>query len=316
MQHDFISAHDIAEPNIYNKLPVTINAQIDILTTRGMLITNIPLARKFLQENYFHRFISYSVVFFESKTINNSKKYIPGTTFEQVLDVYNFDSFLRELILHSIEKIEISIKTRFVELSHKYGAHFYLNHKHFKDHKLLNDSIERIQYQLKMNHELLVDSYCYHYNDPLMPPVWSAMEMVSIGQLGKWILNLKRVEDRQAVAEHYKLHYTVLQAVVDNLTLIRNNAAHHARIWNQHYEFIECVDAGHHELICDVLSRSNGKIYGVLALILHILTVLDDAHIFLDKLSSMIQKYDINVNEMGFPANWQNNFLNIIKYAK
>lgn len=302
------------ESFIYSKLPASVEEQISILKSRGMIINNEKLARKFLSENYFHRFISYSVHFFESISNNNSKYYKKNIHFEDVIRVYEFDSKLRLLILEAIEKIEISIKTQFIHLSWKYGAHFYLNHKLFKDHKLLNDSIERLQYQIRASNDLLMNDYFAKYHDPEMPPVWVAMELISIGQLAKWFANLKSSDDKREIANRYKLHYTVLQSVVDNLTQIRNYAAHHARIWNHHYNFIECVVEGHNTIIGDALCSDDSRIYSVLILITYILHFIGNDRDFVSKLVNNIHLYQIDVNDMGFPNNWCQNFDDILNF--
>lgn len=299
---------------IYSKLPASVEEQILILKSRGMLINNERLAKIFLSENYFHRFLSYSVPFFESISNNNSKCYKKNVYFEDVVRVYEFDSKLRLLVLEAIEKIEISIKTQFIHLSWKYGAHFYLNHKLFKDHKLLNDSIERLQYQIRSSNDLLMNDYFAKYHDPEMPPVWVAMELISIGQLAKWLINLKNSDDKHEISKRYKLHYTVLQSVVDNLTQIRNYAAHHARIWNRHYNFIECVVEGHNTIIGDALCSDDNRIYSVLILITYILHFIGNDKDFVSKLVNNISLYQIDVNDMGFPYNWRHNFDEILNF--
>lgn len=316
MANDIDSRHDsLPEHAIYSKFPATIDEQLSILAARGMIIDDLPSAKLFLSENYFHRFLSYSVPFFRSVSANLSKFYRDGVKFSDVINIYEFDSKLRLLLLDAIEKIEISIKTQFINLSAKYGAHFYLSHKLFRDHKLLNDSIERLQYQMRASNDLLVNEYFAKYDNPNLPPVWVAMELLSIGQMAKWLLNLKRDEDRQTVARHYHLHYSILRAVIDNLTLIRNYSAHHARIWNRHYDFAECVCDSNNELIKDTLCISDGRIYRVLILIAYILRCIGGDKEFVMNLFDIIHKYQIDVKQMGFPDDWQAKFHGILDLA-
>lgn len=307
-----------AHPDLtnYNKIPASINEQLEILKSRNMIIDDSNFARKFLAENYFHRFLSYSVPFFCHVDNGYSKSYRSQTKFSDVVRIYEFDSHLRLLILDAIEKIEISIKTQFIHLSWKYGPHFYLSHKLFKDHKLLNDSIERIEYQMRASNDLLVDEYFSKYDSPSMPPIWVAMDLVSIGQLGKWFINLKRNEDKAEIAQHFQLHYSVLQAVLDNFTLIRNYSAHHARIWNRHYNFAECVLEGHNTVIGNALCSDDNRIYGVLIIIVYILGLIDNGPFFLNKLNEIIERYKIDVTAMGFPNNWRSSFQQVLPHDK
>lgn len=300
--------HDLFEQrNIYLNPPVSVDDQIKILRNRGIVIDDYPFAKDFLEEVYFHRFLSYSVPFFMN---GDSRRYQLGTKFSDVVKVYEFDSQLRQLILGAIEKIEISVRTQFINLSWKYGSHFYLNHKLFRDHRLLNDSIERIQYQIKAGHDLLVSEYYHRYNDPEMPPVWIAVELTSIGQLSKWLLNLKNSADKEAVARRYEIHYSVLQAILDNLTVIRNHSAHHTRIWNRHFSF-ECIVDESHQFLSHALCDGS-RIYSVLLLITYILKTLGVEQPFYNKLVNLIKVYEININVMGFPDDWQINFENVM----
>lgn len=296
-----------SKKNVYANSPSGVNEQIQILQSRGLIIDDYEFAKDFLEEVYFHRFLSYSVPFLVK---GNSHRYQAGTKFSTVVKVYEFDSQLRLLILGAIEKIEISVRTQFINLSWKYGPHFYLSHKLFRDHKLLNDSIERIQYQMKASNDLLVNEYFSNYHDPQMPPVWSAVELVTIGQLSKWLMNLKHEEDKDAVAKRYKIHYSILQAILDNLTLIRNSAAHHTRVWNQHYNFT-CIIDDRHQSISHALCDGN-KIYGVLLLITYILKTLGMEQPFFNRLTELINIYEIDIAEMGFPNTWQQHFDDVI----
>ena len=289
--------------NIYLNQPAGVNEQLQTLQKRGMIIDDYPFAKDFLEEVYFHRFLSYSVPFFD---LGDKYCYKSGTTFQDVVKVYEFDSQLRSMILEAIEKIEISVRTQFINLSWKYGSHFYLNHKLFRDHKLLNDSIERIQYQLKAGHDLLVTDYYHRYQDPDMPPIWIAIELTSIGQLSKWLMNLKNIADKEAVAKRYEIHYSVLQAILDNLTMIRNHSAHHTRIWNRSFK-LECIIDERHLVLSNALCDGS-RIYSVLLLITYILKTLGIEQPFFKKLKNLIDIYGVNISAMGFPETWQNNF--------
>ncbi len=292
----------------YDKLPSSIDEQLNILRRRGMVIDNESMAREFLSEHYFYRFLNYSVPFFATKSANNDKRYVERTKFSDVLRVYNFDSKLRLLILEYIEQIEISVKTQFIHLSWKYGPHFYLNRKLFKDRKIYNDSLERIEYQTRVSSDLLINEYLVRYDSPDIPPIWSAVEMMSIGQFAKWYTNLKSEDDKEEIAKHYKLHHTVLQAILENFTLIRNYSAHYARIWNRHYDFSFCIRDEKYKLIHDLLCEDGDSIYIILLLMTYMLNELEVSDRFVQDLTNMINKYQINVSSMGFASNWQDVF--------
>ena len=302
--------------NNYNKLPSSVNEQLAILQNRGMLIDDEYFARNFLKENYFYRFLNYSVSFFNSLSLHNDKHYRPGTCFTDVAKVYKFDSELRLLILKYIEHIEISAKTQFIHLSWKYGPHFYLNRKLFQNKKLFIDSIEKVDYQVRASKDLLLNEYLIKYSSPDVPPVWAAVELMSIGQFTKWYANLKNNDDKQEIAKHFKLHHTILFAILDNFTLIRNYSAHYARIWNRHYDFSICVRDEKLKIIHELLCSDNNQIYVVLLLMTYMLDTLDLSNEFVQKLTRLINKYKVDTRLMSFTSNWQENFKKIIQVTK
>lgn len=291
--------------NTYNKLPSSIDEQLDILRARGMDIDDEKSARIFLKENYFYRFLNYSVPYFTSLASNNDKSYIEGTKFSDVANVYHFDSKLRILILEYIEQIEISIKTQFIHLAWKYGPHFYLNRKLFKDKKLFNDSLERLEYQTRVSSDLLVSEYLIKYSSPDIPPVWAAVELMSIGQFTKWYLNLKSEEDKESISKHFKLHHSILQAVLENFTLIRNYSAHYARIWNRHYDFKFCVRDDKNRIVHDLMCSENNGIYVILLLMTYLLKPLGKSSEFVSKLTDLINEYMVDTKLMNFTDDWR-----------
>jgi abortive infection bacteriophage resistance protein len=179
---------------------------------------------------------------------------------------------------------------------------------------LLNDSIERIQYQLDASNDLLVNEYFHRYQAPLMPPVWIAIELTSIGQLSKWLVNLRKVEDKEQISSRYHLHYRTLQSILDNLTLIRNYAAHHNRIWNLHYH-LDYVFSEHESAFTAKIAHCD-RIFGILVLICYLLKASRAEHEFFSQLTALLNKYQINTKLMGFPADWNEVFEEVLANGK
>lgn len=293
----------IHDKSSYNRLPVDVDQQLNILQSRGMFISDYASAKKFLEQTYFHRFVSYAVPFLIK---GDRRNYQPHTKFADVVAIYHFDSKLRLLILDAIERIEISLRAQFIGLSWKYGPHFYMEHKFFSDHKLLNESIERVEYQLKSSNDLFVNEYYEHYVAPNLPPIWVAMEVITIGQLNKWIANLKNYDDRQTIASHYKIPHNALQIILDNLTIVRNFAAHHTRIWNRHFNFTGLENSSH--ALINHAFCSDGKIYSLLLSVGFLLKNIYGLNEYISNLEQLISKYRIDTKLMGFPENWQQLF--------
>ncbi|ECT4435767.1 Abi family protein, partial [Salmonella enterica] len=71
--------------------------------------------------------------------------------------------------------------------------------------------------------------------EELQPPIWAVVELMTMGQLSKWFSNIKSRADRQAICRVYGLDEKIMTSFCEHLSLVRNHAAHHARLWNRDF---------------------------------------------------------------------------------
>lgn len=93
-----------------------------------------------------------------------------------------------------------------------HGPHGYLKASLYSDKDKNRERYERHEKakdKLAEDFERSKDTFAEHYRktytSPRLPPVWMAAEVMSLGQLSKWISDLKRSEDRQAIAKFFEL---------------------------------------------------------------------------------------------------------------
>ena len=113
----------------------TLDEQIEILQRKGLVIQNVEETKDILlRENYF--FVSgYRMLFMESMT---NKMFLPGTTFEELYSMFQFDRHIRNIIFKNLLIIENNIKSiTAYNLSKHYGIREeeYLNPKNFTNEK-------------------------------------------------------------------------------------------------------------------------------------------------------------------------------------
>lgn len=77
--------------NNFDKPPFSIDEQIDVLISRGLVIHNNELAKHYLNFISYYRFCAYAMEYENAQSSSLIKSYREGTTFEQVLDCYVFD---------------------------------------------------------------------------------------------------------------------------------------------------------------------------------------------------------------------------------
>lgn len=106
----------------------TLDQQLDILVTRGVNIKDEDResAKDFLLKNNYYRISGYSL------TLRNHDVFYDNVTFQNIVDIYNFDHKLRHILLDYLEVVEVQIKSVFAyEFTKQYGGTGYLDSNNF-----------------------------------------------------------------------------------------------------------------------------------------------------------------------------------------
>jgi len=221
----------------YAKPPLSIKDQIDLLVSRGMEIPDRDRAYRYLSHISYFRLRGYWIPF-ENSDDGKEHHFKPGTSFDSVLELYIFDRKFRLLMLEAIERVEISFRAHFAnELGVIYGSHFYLNNQYSNNSQTHHELIDYLQEEIDRSTELFIEHYKNTYDDPPLPPIWAAAEVMSFGQLSTWLKNLKSRKDRNRLAHPYGIDEVVFQSFMHHLTIVRNITAHHGRLWNRRMVF-------------------------------------------------------------------------------
>lgn len=98
---------------------------------------------------------------------DGSQKFKTPTTFNFILDHYVFDKKLKLLLLHEIERIEISFRAIISNIyALKYGSHWYLDSKFFNDNIRHEHLIKEIKKYCSETSDLFIKNYNLKYTDP------------------------------------------------------------------------------------------------------------------------------------------------------
>ena len=217
----------------YEKPPLGIVDQIQLLSKRGMEIPNPQRAIRYLSHISYFRLRGYWIPF-EKKDKCHDHRFIDGTTFDDVLNLYIFDRKFRLLMLEVIERVEISFRAHFAnELGVAYGSHFYLDTKYAYNIDLHERLLTTLASEIHRSTELFIEHYNKTYDNPALPPIWASAEVMSFGQLSLWYKNLMLRQDKNLIAKPYGIDESILRSFMHHLTFIRNITAHHGRLWNR-----------------------------------------------------------------------------------
>jgi abortive infection bacteriophage resistance protein len=79
-----------------SKPAFTYRQQLDLLKSRGLIVPDDSSALQILEHHNYYRLSAYR---FSFTVPGNPDQFIPGTTFNQIWDLYQFDRSLRQLVM-------------------------------------------------------------------------------------------------------------------------------------------------------------------------------------------------------------------------
>ena len=278
----------------YNKKALAFKEQIKLLKNRGLIIENEEEAISFLSKVNYYRFSGYSYLF-RSK----EDKFLPDTTFDTIVSLYEFDRNLRLLVLDGIERIEIHIRTLVAyRLGHSLGAFGYCDSSHFKKKKEHKEWLEKADEEKERSSEVFVKHYNQKYKNEEHLPIWMVVEIISFGSLSRLYSSLKS-NDRRKISENFKLHHKRLANWLYSLTSVRNISAHHGRIWNR---------GSINPKIDEDWKVKNNHIFSILLIIRYLLKFSMSGDNWKEKCNHLIEPISQREDwskAMGLPENWK-----------
>lgn len=212
----------------YTKPPLTYAEQASLLQSRGLIISSTEKAERFLQQVNYYRFSAYSIPFQNPRDV-----FIPGTTFEKIVELYRLDEELRNTLMALFSPIEIYLRTHIVyELSHAYGIYSHYASSNFRtefDHEQWVDSLDD---EVQRGKETFLEHFKTRYTGFPRLPIWAVCEIMSMGSLSFLYKGLLPNIQRRICADMEIHHYT-LAKWMHVITYLRNICAHHSRLWNR-----------------------------------------------------------------------------------
>ena len=288
----------------FSKPATTLDQQIDLLIERGMHIPDRDYARHYLTHLNYYRLGAYWLPFEADHATHTFK---PNTHFDDIVSLYVFDRELRLLVMDAIERLEVSIRTQWAyQLAHRHGPHAYLESTIFKNNDVHQRCLAKLKEELNRSKEVFVSHYKNNYTAPALPPIWAAVEVMSLGQLSKWVSSLSKGQDRQAIAKNYGLDEIVLTSFLHHLTIVRNICAHHGRLWNRRFGFQIKLPRKPKQLQQSLNMSHTKYLYNTLAILEYMMNTISPDHHWKARLISLLEKHPIaQPQAMGFPKDWQ-----------
>ena len=212
----------------------TYQQQIDKLEARGLIVRDKAYAESVLRSENYYRLRGYWLTMVKKQGTPPDDVFYPGTTFENIVDVYLFDVDLREIILSATSIIETNLKA-YISYYHaqKYGPIGYMNYEHFED---VNKHIW-MMYELQKDKTARKDELFVQHHKKCKGgifPVWAATELMSFGQVSKFFKNMVREDRNKMSREFYSISSReYIESWIQCAVVARNIAAHGGRFYNR-----------------------------------------------------------------------------------
>lgn len=277
----------------YKKPFLDTDSQVKTLKSRGMLFYDENQAKKSLLNLNYYRLSGYWLPF-----KNSDDTFMDNTYFEDIISVYEFDSQLRKILFRALETIEISAKTKFAYyLSQTFGSHPLLS-VNFQDEDRYIQTYNSLTNELsRPNQHTFIKHYKDNYVEPL-PPIWVCVEVMTFGILSKFVTNIKDIKIKKAIAKCYNLDISTYEPILYHLSILRNEIAHHGRIYNRVSKIIPKIPK---MLNSKINSQSIRHIYNTIVLIDYLLGEIDNKNDFMNEINTLIAAYNIDKTKMGYP---------------
>jgi len=291
----------------FSKPPLSISDQMQLLKSRGMLIPDRNHAEQVLSNISYYRLRAYMMSFQNPADPNHSFK--PGTTFNQIIDLYSFDRELRLLVFDATERIEIALRTQIIyQFSLQHGAWWFEDPSLYINNYIYSRNLAKLDEELDRSQEVFIGHYKSKYTSPQRPPAWMSLEVTSMGLLSKLYRELRISPAKKAVARHFGLgHPKVLESWMQSFSYVRNICAHHSRLFNRVLTVKPTYPTNTANPWLMDTDFHHAKVYGLLSCAVYLLKTIQPDTTIPSRLKDLLIQYpQIRPHQLGMSADWEN----------
>lgn len=216
------------------KRATTIEEQIDLLKSRGMLIPDEQKAKEVLMDIGFYRLGFYAFPFEKTfpRLDHRTHDYKPDTSFPDIVDLYYFDYDLRKILTHYLNRIEVNVRTY---ITYIVSNHYKTVPTWFVDSNVMRSdyiaNFEKDAYKTIKGNPVIKRHHNKYINDRFAP-AWKTVEFMTLGNLCSLFENLKDENLKLSIAQHYGCTLGVFINYMNTIRVIRNSCAHGSCIYN------------------------------------------------------------------------------------
>lgn len=294
----------------YTKPPLTIDEQLGLLKSRGLIVTDDQFAMHILANVSYYRLTAYLYPF---RRKDGSDMFVQGTSIEKVWTYYRFDRKMRFMLIDAIERIEVAVKALLANhFTLSYGAFGYNDTANFAANVRIDKHSEMIDFirsETDRSKEDFVLHFKNKYDTAKGLPLWMATEVMTFGNMLTFFKLMKK-QDKQAVARQFGVSEQVFESWLLSLNYIRNVCAHHGRIWNRKLAVSPQLPKKLPEWHETKYPVTQSRIYSILSISRFLLRTIVPQSKWTDRLKKLLADFpEIPRNSMGIPDGFENSSL-------
>lgn len=306
----------------------TIDQQVELLRSRGLVLDGEP--QRWLRSVNYYRLSGYwyiyrQLVMIEEGQIGRSDEFQAGTQFSTIASLYEFDRKLRTLAHDGVERVEVALRS---QVSYVLGAHDPLSHN---TPSTFRDTFDLESWTTKANARVqrasrsspYIKHHMNHYNGVI--PIWVLVDVLDFSDVSMLFEGMK-VSDQYAVAEGLGIRVELEQLTrnqqskalknhplarwLEQLTVVRNIAAHHGRLWNRSVVPAPTAAMRTISSLQGLPEGQSEEVFGALTVIAKILSSSSPGSTWAHKVGALADQSlgalpGRSTREMGFPDNWR-----------
>lgn len=252
----------------------------------------------------------------------HTHKYLGNTTFNDIVELRNFDENLRNLFFNYICKVEQMMRSLIsYHFTSIYGEQqsTYLNRNNYNYTKHYKTGIDKLISMLDKMAKVNTDHayIVYQRNKYGNVPLWVLVNALTFGQTSKMFEFLPQKIQGDICKEFENIQKNEMIQILKVLTLFRNVCAHNERLFS-YKTYITFPDMELHKKLNipqtgSIYTYGKDDLFGIVIALRYLLDKESFAE-FKKELISLIKKYlkksnRLSENEllslMGFPLNWK-----------
>lgn len=213
------------------KLATSTEEQIEKLIKRGLDIKDQKKAEEYLLDIGYYRLGFYLFPLEETypRKRNRTHTYKEGSSIDDAIELYYFDTDLRNVLLRYISRIEINFRTKliyYVSNNYKNNPYWYTDENILKE-SFINDDIYKKALNDAFSEDVVKEHKKSHKEDV---PAWKVIEYFSFGTIISLYENIKDGKLKKDISLCYGIDSS--NTFIDYLNTIRRlrNACAHGKV--------------------------------------------------------------------------------------